>query len=191
MRRGFSELPLAPNLRIFTVFELMSLVCGKQVMQSMSLARLENSRGVHSACLENESRFCLPLNFFPPFLLDGIFKTLSAEDLLGRVVFRGYGPQSRTPAMLRAVLRGYSDTLRLKFLSLVTASTALPVRFIEGGVESGFISVWFAAWGSDRLPLAHTCFDQLDLPEYPSEDVLRDKLTSCHENLEMAGFGES
>jgi len=28
----------------------------------------------------------------------------------------------------------------------------------------------------DRLPTAHTCFNQLDLPDYPSEEVLQKKL---------------
>lgn len=28
----------------------------------------------------------------------------------------------------------------------------------------------------DRLPVAHTCFNVLDLPAYPSRTVLRDKL---------------
>jgi hypothetical protein len=28
----------------------------------------------------------------------------------------------------------------------------------------------------ESLPTAHTCFNQLDLPDYGSEDMLRDKL---------------
>jgi len=33
-----------------------------------------------------------------------------------------------------------------------------------------------------RLPSAHTCFNQLDLPEYESKEVLRERLLmACHE----------
>ena len=53
------------------------------------------------------------------------------------------------------------------------------------------ITISFVPWGRDRLPLAHTCFDRLDLPEYESEAQLGTKLVWCLENLEMAGFGES
>ena len=33
----------------------------------------------------------------------------------------------------------------------------------------------------DRLPRAHTCFNRLDLPQYPSYTVLRDKLVTAIE----------
>jgi E3 ubiquitin-protein ligase HUWE1 len=34
------------------------------------------------------------------------------------------------------------------------------------------------AYGADlgNLPVAHTCFNQLDLPEYLSEQIMREKL---------------
>jgi E3 ubiquitin-protein ligase HUWE1 len=34
------------------------------------------------------------------------------------------------------------------------------------------------AYGAEQglLPAAHTCFNQLDLPEYVAEDVMREKL---------------
>jgi E3 ubiquitin-protein ligase HUWE1 len=38
-----------------------------------------------------------------------------------------------------------------------------------------------------RLPVAHTCFNQLDLPEYPSKEVLYERLLWAIK--ETAGFG--
>lgn len=29
----------------------------------------------------------------------------------------------------------------------------------------------------ESLPVAHTCFNQIDLPEYPSKEILKDKLS--------------
>lgn len=46
-----------------------------------------------------------------------------------------------------------------------------------------------AAYGAHLLPSAHTCFNQLDLPEYPSEEVTREKLlVSIREGSEGFGF---
>ena len=47
------------------------------------------------------------------------------------------------------------------------------------------------AYGAqDRLPNAHTCFNQLDLIEYDSIDLLRARLlTAIREGTEGFGFG--
>ncbi|KAK4359158.1 hypothetical protein RND71_021387 [Anisodus tanguticus] len=47
------------------------------------------------------------------------------------------------------------------------------------------------AYGSpDHLPSAHTCFNQLDLPEYPSKEHLEERLLlAIHEANEGFGFG--
>ena len=43
--------------------------------------------------------------------------------------------------------------------------------------------------GTHLLPCAHTCFNQLDLPEYSSEEMLREKLlVALHEGAEGFGF---
>ena len=40
-----------------------------------------------------------------------------------------------------------------------------------------------------QLPTAHTCFNQLDLPEYPTEEIMRDKiLLAIRECSEGFGF---
>ena len=41
--------------------------------------------------------------------------------------------------------------------------------------------------GSDYLPVAHTCFNLLDLPQYRDKVTLRDKLLQAMEETE--GFG--
>jgi len=179
LRKGFQAVPLRAHLRLFTVFELTALVCGKA--------------------------------------------TLTAAELLPRLVFKGFPQSSTTPASLALVLRSFSDQQRLKFVSFVTASAALPpmapsdaVARSGGGAAtdddddneedeseargggasssgrgSGMITVQRVAWERSRFPLAHTCFDRLDLPDYGDEGTLRQRLTWCLDNLEMAGFGES
>ena len=38
-----------------------------------------------------------------------------------------------------------------------------------------------------RLPVAHTCFNVLDLPPYPNKEIMKDKLLTAIMNTE--GFG--
>ena len=47
------------------------------------------------------------------------------------------------------------------------------------------------AYGAvDRLPSAHTCFNQLDLLEYETKEQLRERLLlAMHEGSEGFGFG--
>ena len=45
------------------------------------------------------------------------------------------------------------------------------------------------AYGSHLLPSAHTCFNQLDLPEYASEEETKEKLLiAIKEGSEGFGF---
>jgi E3 ubiquitin-protein ligase HUWE1 len=45
------------------------------------------------------------------------------------------------------------------------------------------------AFGEDKLPTAHTCFNQLDLPEYATEELMREKLLlAIKEGSEGFGF---
>lgn len=43
------------------------------------------------------------------------------------------------------------------------------------------------AGGTDYLPVAHTCFNLLDLPQYDNKDTLRAKLLQAMQETE--GFG--
>ena len=40
----------------------------------------------------------------------------------------------------------------------------------------------------DRLPIAHTCFNKLDLPEYPNKEILKERLDRAIKEGK-AGFG--
>ena len=44
------------------------------------------------------------------------------------------------------------------------------------------------SYNTEDLPCAHTCFNQLDLPDYPSEQVMRGKLMLAIEEG-SEGFG--
>ncbi len=93
---------------------------------------------------------------------------------------------SRAVAFFKAVLRALSGPDLTKFLLFLTAQSAVPppskririVPMIGPGASS-----------ADAFPVAHTCFHRLELPDYPSKEVMMAKLRFCIDNVEMAGFG--
>jgi E3 ubiquitin-protein ligase HUWE1 len=76
------------------------------------------------------------------------------------------------------------------FLQFVTGSAQVPLEGFKAltGMRGPQKFSIHKAYGGERLPTAHTCFNQLDLPEYERVEILRDKLikavTEAHE-----GFG--
>ncbi len=71
-----------------------------------------------------------------------------------------------------------------KLLEFVTASDRLPV----GGVAKLIFTVQKNGIGDGRLPTSLTCFGRLLLPEYTSEEKLREALEKAVENSK--GFGQ-
>ena len=71
-----------------------------------------------------------------------------------------------------------------KLLEFVTASDRLPV----GGMAKLIFTVQKNGIGDGRLPTSFTCFGRLLLPEYSSEEMLREALEKAVENSK--GFGQ-
>eukprot|EP00435_Cladocopium_sp_Y103_P050430 s62_g15.t1 len=89
------------------------------------------------------------------------------------------------------VLSEFSQEQRAWFLQFATGTSRVPVEGFKGlvGMRGPQKFCIHKAFGPERLPSAHTCFNQLDLPDYPSEEVLREKLLQAvHEGHEGFGF---
>jgi len=90
------------------------------------------------------------------------------------------------------VLRTFDRTQRVKLIQFITGTGKIPVGgFADLAGMSGpqKFNIHKDRSGSDRLPQAHTCFNQLDLPEYESYDQLRERLTlAISEGNEGFGF---
>ncbi|SPO41451.1 related to ubiquitin-protein ligase 1 [Pseudozyma flocculosa] len=90
----------------------------------------------------------------------------------------------------RAV-RSFDQTEKAKLLQFITGTSKVP---LEGfghlqGVQGTQRFNIHKAYGSDRLPAAHTCFNQLDLPQYESYEKLRSSLLiAMNEGGEGFGF---
>jgi len=80
-----------------------------------------------------------------------------------------------------------------KFLMFVTGTSKVPLEGFKGLVGMRGLqkfSINKAYGDNNALPTAHTCFNQLDLPEYTTEEALREKLLyAVKEGGEGFGFG--
>lgn len=81
------------------------------------------------------------------------------------------------------ILQALSPELKKKFLLFTTGSDRVPV----GGMGEMTFKITRITNKPDNLPEAHTCFNQLVLPQYDSADILREKLIIAISNAE--GFG--
>ncbi|WFD30722.1 HECT-type E3 ubiquitin transferase [Malassezia sp. CBS 17886] len=90
----------------------------------------------------------------------------------------------------RAV-RSFDQTQKAKLLQFITGTSKVPLEGFAHlqGVQGTQRFNIHKAFGEHRLPVAHTCFNQLDLPEYPSYERLRSQLLlAMNEGSEGFGF---
>jgi len=116
---------------------------------------------------------------------------IDIEDLKANTEYHNYTPQSVQVQWFWKVLSEFSQEQRAWFLQFATGTSRVPVEGFRGlvGMRGPQKFSIHRAFGGDRLPSAHTCFNQLDLPDYPSEEVLRDKLMQAvSEGHEGFGF---
>jgi E3 ubiquitin-protein ligase NEDD4-like len=75
---------------------------------------------------------------------------------------------------------------RSRLLQFVTGTSRVPMNgFSELWGSNGPQQFCIEKWGlPDQLPRAHTCFNRLDLPPYPSYKELCRKLMLAIENAE-------
>mmetsp|Transcript_1617 Transcript_1617/g.4833 ORF Transcript_1617/g.4833 Transcript_1617/m.4833 type:complete len:1176 (-) Transcript_1617:46-3573(-) len=108
---------------------------------------------------------------------------LDLQDLRPKARLEGFSPDSDFIKGFWEILGTFDEGQRRGFLAFVTGSNRAPV----GGLKELALLVQRNGGESDRLPLAHTCFNTLLLPEYSSQRRLREALLTAIENAE--GFG--
>ena len=122
-------------------------------------------------------------------LISGL-PTIDLEDLRAHTEYNGYKLSDPIINWFWNVLRGFSDEEKALFLQFVTGTSKVPLDGFQDLRGSRGVQIFsiHKAFGANNLPCAHTCFNQLDLPEYKSEEELKEKLTlAIREGSE--GFG--
>ncbi|XP_063243529.1 probable E3 ubiquitin-protein ligase HECTD2 [Bacillus rossius redtenbacheri] len=136
--------------------------------------------GFHSVCASNALIMLRPEEV--EMLVCGS-PTLDLNELRKVTEYDGYKADDTTITDFWEVLQSLSEELKKKFLLFATGSDRVPV----GGMGEMTFKITRITNRTDNLPEAHTCFNQLVLPTYTSQETLRQKLIIAISNAE--GFG--
>jgi len=117
---------------------------------------------------------------------------IDLDDLRAHTEYHGYKASDPEINYFWNVLRSLSKEEKALFLQFVTGTSKVPLEgfsALQGSDGVKIFNIHKAFGGASQLPSAHTCFNQLDLPEYPSEEITRDKLmVAIREGSEGFGF---
>ncbi|KAI0708195.1 hypothetical protein C8T65DRAFT_740208 [Cerioporus squamosus] len=106
--------------------------------------------------------------------------------------YNGYTSSDPVIVWWWRALKSFNREERAKVLSFATGTSRVPLGgFVElQGVQgTQRFSIHKAYGDTDRLPQAHTCFNQIDLPQYSSYEMLRQQLLlAINEGGEGFGF---
>ncbi|KAJ0920961.1 putative HECT domain-containing protein [Helianthus annuus] len=118
---------------------------------------------------------------------------IDLDDMRANTEYSGYSAASPVIHWFWEVAQGLSKEDKARLLQFVTGTSKVPLEgfsALQGISGSQKFQIHKAYGSSDRLPSAHTCFNQLDLPEYPSKQHLEERLLlAIHEANEGFGFG--
>nr|XP_043618820.1 E3 ubiquitin-protein ligase UPL1 [Erigeron canadensis] len=114
-------------------------------------------------------------------------------DLKANTDYSGYTASSRLITWFWEVVNAFNKEDRARMLQFVTGTSKVPLEGFKAlqGISGPQRFQIHKAYGTpERLPSAHTCFNQLDLPEYTSKEQLQERLLlAIHEASEGFGFG--
>uniref|UniRef100_A0A3P9PX42 E3 ubiquitin-protein ligase HACE1 n=1 Tax=Poecilia reticulata TaxID=8081 RepID=A0A3P9PX42_POERE len=91
----------------------------------------------------------------------------------------GYDPEDPVIQWFWKVVRRLTQEERVLLLQFVTGSSRVPhggFAFLMGGSGLQKFTIAAVPYTSNLLPTSSTCINMLKLPEYPNQEVLRDRL---------------
>lgn len=114
------------------------------------------------------------------------------EDLRANTEYSGYTVGSPVIQWFWDIVREFGKVDKSRLIQFVTGTSKVPIGgFAELQGVSGpqKFQIHRSYKPKNSLPCAHTCFNQLDLVEYDSKDILKDRLlTAIREGSEGFGF---
>ncbi|KAI1319340.1 hypothetical protein EDD11_004206 [Mortierella claussenii] len=107
---------------------------------------------------------------------------IDVDEWKNNTEYQNYSPGSPQIQNFWRAVRSFDQTERAKVLQFVTGTSKVPLggfSQLQGisGVQKFQIHKDFSS--TKRLPSAHTCFNQLDLPEYETYEELRQQLLTA------------
>ncbi|KAK9861005.1 hypothetical protein WJX84_000178 [Apatococcus fuscideae] len=118
---------------------------------------------------------------------------IDVDDLRRNTEYSGYTAASRTVQWFWETVQGLDKEDLALLVQFVTGTSKVPLdgfKALQGISGPQKFQIHKAYGPSERLPSAHTCFNQLDLLEYDSQEQLKNRLLlALHEGAEGFGFG--
>lgn len=118
---------------------------------------------------------------------------IDLDDLKANTEFTGYTAASAVVQWFWEVVETFNKEDMARLLQFVTGTSKVPLegfKMLQGISGPQRFQIHKAYGAPERLPTAHTCFNQLDLPEYSSKEQLQERLLlAIHEASEGFGFG--
>lgn len=118
---------------------------------------------------------------------------IDLEDLKANSEYTGYAESSAVIQWFWRAAMSFSQEDKARLVQFITGTSKVPLegfKALQGMNGPQKFNIHKAYSDQDRLPSAHTCFNQLDLPEYDSYERLRQKLLcAITEGSEGFGFG--
>ncbi|KAI8614143.1 hypothetical protein BC830DRAFT_406826 [Chytriomyces sp. MP71] len=116
---------------------------------------------------------------------------IDIDDMKNNTEYQNYSPSSPQIQWFWRAVRSFSQEERAKLIQFATGTSKVPLegfKALEGsnGIQKFQIHKDFAS--KLRLPSAHTCFNQIDLPEYDTYEDLRATLLTAISEC-ATGFG--
>ncbi|KAJ9234890.1 hypothetical protein DTO169E5_6357 [Paecilomyces variotii] len=117
---------------------------------------------------------------------------IDVDDWKNNTEYHNYSASSPQIQWFWRAVRSFDKEERAKLLQFVTGTSKVPLNgFKELEGMNGFskFNIHRDYGNKDRLPSSHTCFNQMDLPEYESYEDLRSRLyTAMTAGSEYFGF---
>ncbi|RGP79709.1 e3 ubiquitin- ligase huwe1 [Fusarium longipes] len=172
---------LIPNGREITVTEenkhdYVRLVVEHKLLSSVKEQMAHFLQGFHDIIpaelisIFNEQELELLISGLPDIDID---------DWKSNTEYHNYTPSSQQIQWFWRALRSFDKEERAKMLQFVTGTSKVPLngfKELEGMNGVNRFNIHRDYGNKDRLPSSHTCFNQLDLPEYESYDHLRSQI---------------
>ncbi|XP_045475595.1 E3 ubiquitin-protein ligase HECW2-like isoform X3 [Harmonia axyridis] len=102
----------------------------------------------------------------------------------------GYHDQHPVVVWFWQAIERFTNEQRLRLLQFVTGTSSIPFEgfsALRGSI--GHRKFCIEKWGKpNSLPRAHTCFNRLDLPAYPTSEILYEKLLLAVEETNTFGI---
>jgi hypothetical protein len=118
---------------------------------------------------------------------------IDLEDLKANTEYTGYTAASPIVQWFWDVVGTFNKEDMARLLQFITGTSKVPLegfRALQGISGPQRFQIHKAYGAPERLPSAHTCFNQLDLPDYTSKEQLQERLLlAIHEGSEGFGFG--